>query len=252
MLEVRNLAVAYGPVEAVRGIDLDVGAGEVVALIGPNGAGKTSTLRAISGLVPYRGTVRFDGLDCRQLRVEGAARRGLIHVPEGRRVMPTLSVHENLLVGTVARRRRQEGFSLDEVYDLFPALRPLRRRDGWALSGGEQQMVALGRALVAGPRLLLLDEPSLGLAPKLARTVFDALGQIATRTPMLLVEQNTVMAQKISTRAAVVVGGRVVLAGTAEELGDRAALVASYLGEQPAVGAQPEDGNGANRGAPPT
>jgi branched-chain amino acid transport system ATP-binding protein len=242
MLEIRRLEVAYGPVDAVRGIDLDVGAGEVVALIGPNGAGKTSTLRAISGLVPYRGSIRFDGFDCRRLRVEGAARRGLIHVPEGRRVMPTLSVHENLQVGTVARRRRQEGFTLDEVYDLFPALRPLRKRDGWALSGGEQQMVALGRALVAGPRLLLLDEPSLGLAPKLSRAVFDALGEIATRTPMLLVEQNTVMAQKISTRAAVVVGGRVVLAGTAEELSDRAGLVASYLGEQPAVGAQSDGG----------
>jgi branched-chain amino acid transport system ATP-binding protein len=235
MLEIRGLHVAYGPVDAVRGVDLEVGAREVVALIGPNGAGKTSTLRAISGLVPYRGSIRFDGLDCRRLKVEGAARRGLIHVPEGRRIMPTLSVHENLLVGTVARRRRPEGFSLDDVYDLFPALRPLRKRDGWALSGGEQQMVALGRALVAGPRLLLLDEPSLGLAPKLARVVFDALGEIATRTPMLLVEQNTVMAQKISTRAAVVVNGRVVLAGTAEELSDRAALVASYLGEQPAV-----------------
>jgi branched-chain amino acid transport system ATP-binding protein len=246
MLEVRDLEIAYGPVEAVRGIDLDVGAREVVALIGPNGAGKTSTLRAISGLVPYRGSIRFDGVDCRRLRVEGAARRGLIHVPEGRRVMPTLSVHENLLVGTVARRRRQEGFTLDEVYDLFPALRPLRRRDGWALSGGEQQMVALGRALVAGPRLLLLDEPSLGLAPKLARTVFDALSEIATRTPMLLVEQNTAMAQKISTRAAVVVGGRVVLAGTAEELSDRAALIASYLGEQPAIAAQ-SDGDGSPR-----
>jgi len=243
MLEVRGLKVSYGPVHAVRGIDLEVGAREVVALIGPNGAGKTTTLRAISGLVPYHGSIRFDGVDCRRLRIERAARRGLIHVPEGRRVMPTLSVHENLLVGTVARRRRTEGFSLDEIYDLFPALRPLRKRAGWALSGGEQQMVALGRALVAGPRLLLLDEPSLGLAPKLARTVFDALGEIATRTPMLLVEQNTAMAQKISTRAAVVVSGRVVLAGSAEELSDRAALVASYLGEQPAVAAQP-DGSG--------
>jgi branched-chain amino acid transport system ATP-binding protein len=242
MLEVRDLEVGYGPVEAVRGIDLDVDSGEVVALIGPNGAGKTSTLRAISGLVTYSGSIHFDGVDCRRLGVEGAARRGLIHVPEGRRVMATLSVHENLLVGTVARRRRPEGFGVDDVYDLFPALRPLRKRAGWALSGGEQQMVALGRALVAGPRLLLLDEPSLGLAPKLARTVFEALGEIATRTPMLLVEQNTAMAQQISNRAVVVVNGRVVLAGSAEELGDRAALVSSYLGEQPAATAQ-SDGN---------
>ncbi len=238
MLEVKSLQVAYGPVEAVRGIDLEIGPGDVVALVGPNGAGKTSTLRAISGLAPYRGSIRFDGLDCRRLRVEGAARRGLIHVPEGRRVMPTLSVHENLLVGTVARRRRREGFSLDEVYDLFPALRPLRRRAGWALSGGEQQMVALGRALVAGPRLLLLDEPSLGLAPKLTRTVFAALGEIATRTPMLLVEQNTVMGQQLSTRVAVMVGGQVVLTGTPQELSDREGLVASYLGEERAVATQ--------------
>jgi branched-chain amino acid transport system ATP-binding protein len=232
MLEVRGLQVTYGPVAAVRGIDLDVGAGEVVALIGPNGAGKTSTLRAISQLVPYRGTIRFDEVDCRRLGVERAARRGLVHVPEGRRVMPTLSVQENLLVGTAASRRRSEGFALADVYDLFPALVALRRRAGWTLSGGEQQMVALGRALVAGPRLLLLDEPSLGLAPKLAAAVFATLGDIATRVPLLLVEQNTVMALRVSTRAAVVVGGRIVLSGTADELGDREALVASYLGEE--------------------
>ena len=151
MLELRDLVVSYGPVEAVRGVGLEVGAAEIVALVGPNGAGKTSTLRAISGFVPYGGTIHFDGTDLRKLSVQAAARRGLIHVPEGRHVWPTLTVHENLLVGTTARRGRAEGYTIDEVYDLFQPLGGLRRRDGWALSGGEQQMVAIGRALGRRP-----------------------------------------------------------------------------------------------------
>ena len=235
MLELGGVQVSYGAVEAVRGIDLQVRDGEVVALSGPNGAGKSSTLRAISSVVGFRGTIRFDGRDCRRVSTQGLARLGLIHVPEGRHVFTTLSVHENLLVGTTARRRRPDGYSLDEVYDLFPALARLRKRLGGALSGGEQQMVAIGRALVAGPRLLLLDEPSLGLAPKITRSLFAALAEVASRTPLLLVEQNTVMALKLCTRAAVMVNGRLVLEGTADELTDRAALVASYLGEEPAI-----------------
>jgi branched-chain amino acid transport system ATP-binding protein len=235
MLELRGVQVSYGPVEAVRGIDLDVGGAEVVALVGPNGAGKTSTLRAISGFVPHSGSIRFDGVDIRKLSVQAAARRGLVHVPEGRHVWPTLTVHENLQVGTTARRGRAEGYSIDEVYDLFPALSGLRRRDGWALSGGEQQMVAIGRALVAGPRVLLLDEPSLGLAPIVVKSLFAALSEIGTRTPILLVEQNTVMAFKICTRACVMVTGEFVLRGSGAELADRAALVASYLGERTEV-----------------
>jgi branched-chain amino acid transport system ATP-binding protein len=235
MLELRNVSVSYGPVDAVRGIDLDVGEAEIVALVGPNGAGKTSTLRAISGFVAYEGSIRFDDSDMRRLSVQAAARRGLIHVPEGRRVWPTLTVHENLQVGTTARRGRAEGYSIDDVYDLFPPLALLRRRDGWALSGGEQQMVAIGRALVAGPRVLLLDEPSLGLAPIVVKTLFGALSEIGKRTPILLVEQNTVMALKICTLACVMVTGQFVLRGTGEELADRAALVASYLGERTEV-----------------
>jgi branched-chain amino acid transport system ATP-binding protein len=235
VLEIRGLAVSYGPVKAVRGIDIDVKKGEVVALIGPNGAGKTSTLRAISGLVAYEGSIIFDGMDCRKMNVEALARAGVIHVPEGRRVFPSLNVHENLQVGAIAGVDRGEGFSIDDVYDLFPPLQPLRKRDGWALSGGEQQMVAIGRALVAKPRILLLDEPSLGLAPKFTRAVYAALAQVSDRIPMLLVEQNTVMALRHCSRAAVMVGGKFVLQGTADELADREALVASYLGEEPAL-----------------
>jgi branched-chain amino acid transport system ATP-binding protein len=179
--------------------------------------------------------VVFEGKDCRALGVEGAARRGLVHVPEGRRVFPTLTVHENLQLGTTACAGRPAAFSLDDVYDLFPALTSLRTRAGWTLSGGEQQMVAIGRGLVAAPRLLLLDEPSLGLAPKVSRAVFGALRAVAERTAIVVVEQNTVLALALCHRAAVLAGGRIVLTGAAEELRDREALIASYLGQRAAT-----------------
>jgi branched-chain amino acid transport system ATP-binding protein len=231
VLAVRGLEVSYGAVRAVQGIDLDVGWGEVVALLGPNGAGKTSTLRAITALTPYRGSITFDGDEVSKLGTEACARRGLIHVPEGRHVFPTLTVHENLQVGTTAARGRKADYGIDEVYDLFPALANLRDRAGWALSGGEQQMVAVGRALVAAPRLLLLDEPSLGLAPIVVRAVFSALREVSARTPVLLVEQNTSQALRISTRAAALVAGKIVLSGSAHEMSDRSALLDSYLGQ---------------------
>jgi branched-chain amino acid transport system ATP-binding protein len=234
MLEVRNLEINYGAVRAVEGIDFEVGAGEVMALLGPNGSGKTSTLRAITALESYRGSITFDGDEVSRLGTEACARRGLIHVPEGRHVFPTLSVHENLQVGTTAARGRTPDYDLDAVYELFPALVALRDRQGWALSGGEQQMVAIGRALVAAPRLLLLDEPSLGLAPIVTKAVFAALRQVSERTPVLLVEQNTTQALTIANRAAALVGGKIVLAGTAAEMSDRGALLDSYLGQSKA------------------
>ncbi len=232
MLEISGLEISYGAVQAVRGIDLAVGSNETVGLLGPNGAGKTSTLRAATALVPYRGSIRYEGKEVTSLGTEAAAKAGLIHVPEGRHIFRTLSVHENLQVGTTARHGRTDGYSYDDVYDLFPTLRQLRDRQGWALSGGEQQMVAIGRALVAAPRTLLLDEPSLGLAPIVVKAVFSALRPVSQRTAILLVEQNTVMALRICQRASVLVSGKVVLQGTAAELSDRTALLDSFLGQE--------------------
>jgi branched-chain amino acid transport system ATP-binding protein len=232
MLHVEALAVRYGTTEAVRGIAIDVGAGEAVALLGPNGAGKTSTLRAISKLIASEGSVTFDGRDLRGVAPEEVARRGLLHVPEGRHVFPDLTVHENLQLGATARRGRSDGYSFDDVYDLFPMLVRLRTRLGYALSGGEQQMVALGRALVGSPRLLLVDEPSLGLAPIVAEAVADALIQIRSRTALLVVEQNVHLALRVCSRAAVLSSGRIVLEAESADLHDRDALLSSYLGQQ--------------------
>jgi branched-chain amino acid transport system ATP-binding protein len=232
MLQVEGLHVRYGTTHAVRGIDLAVESGEALALLGPNGAGKTSTLHAISNLVPSRGTITFDGQDISKLAPEDIARLGLIQVREGRHVFPDLSVHENLQIGTTARRGRDGGFTFDDVYDLFPMLQPLRRRLGYALSGGEQQMVALGRALVAAPRLMLVDEPSLGLAPVVADTVAAALAEVRSRTSLLIVEQNVHLALRVCGRAAVMSGGAIALTADAEELHDRDALLASYLGQR--------------------
>jgi branched-chain amino acid transport system ATP-binding protein len=232
VLEVRDLRVTYGTTVAVDGIDISVRESEIVALLGPNGGGKTSTLRAISRVVASAGEVRFDGEPLSGLHPDAVARRGLVHVPEGRHVFPNLTVHENLLLGGTARHGRPAAFGIDDVYGLFPKLAELRRRGGWALSGGEQQMVAIGRGLLAAPRLLLLDEPSLGLAPTVVDAVFDVLAEVAGQVPMLLVEQNTDRALELAARAYVLVKGAVVLAGASTELSDREALMASYLGQR--------------------
>ncbi|MEO6125144.1 MAG: ABC transporter ATP-binding protein [Ilumatobacteraceae bacterium] len=232
MLEVSGLSVRYGTTLAVDRIDIQVGAGELVALLGPNGAGKTSTLQAISRVVASTGDVHFDGQSLRRLSPDSLARLGLIHVPEGRHVFPNLSVHENLQVGRTARCGRT-GFDIDDVYALFPALVPLRSRAGWALSGGEQQMVAIGRALVAVPRMLLLDEPSLGLAPVVVGAVFAALAEVGTRIPLVLVEQNTTRALQLCSRAYVLVNGSIVAQGPTADFADRGAMLDTYLGLRP-------------------
>ena len=229
VLAVRDLRIRYGNAEAVAGVSLDVGDGEVVALLGPNGAGKTSTLRAISGLQRHEGDIVFEGVTTRRRSVERLARGGLVHVPEGRRILPTLSVWENLDIARSACRN-DRGITVDEVFDLFGALRPMASRGGWALSGGEQQMLAIGRALVSGPRLLLLDEPSLGLAPAIVRVVFRVLREVRDRFPILLVEQNTAVALDIAARAYVMSQGRIVASGTAAEIRDRGAMLDAYLG----------------------
>jgi branched-chain amino acid transport system ATP-binding protein len=232
LLEVRGLTVTYGtPTPAVDKLDLYVGPKEAVALLGANGAGKTSTLRAITGLIPSTGTVLFDGADLSRSKPEEIARAGVVHVPEGRRLFAGLSTEENLTIGATARARREPLFSLDEIYDLFPQLPALRRRGAWMLSGGEQQMVAIGRALLASPRVLLLDEPSLGLAPLVVASVFGALRSIAPRVSIVLVEQNAGMALDLCQRAYILATGRVVVSGTHDELPSRDDLLATYLAD---------------------
>ncbi len=230
MLEVQGLRVNYGTTVAVDGIDLATSQTGATALLGANGAGKTSTLRAISRLVPSKGKIVFDGKDISKTAPEAVARRGLVHVPEGRRCFGALSVHENLQVGATARGARRAAFALSDIYDLFPPLVRLRHRRAWMLSGGEQQMVAIGRALMASPRLLLLDEPSLGLAPNIVQAVYKALTQVKDTVPLLVVEQNATLGLDLCDRAYVLLSGSVVLTGSAAELTSRDALLESYLG----------------------
>jgi branched-chain amino acid transport system ATP-binding protein len=209
LLDVAELSVAYGGAPAVDRVSLRVGGGERVALLGANGAGKSSLLRAILGLVPSRGRVVFDGADLQAKAVQARVRAGIGYVPEGRRVFAGMSVRDNLeaAIGEPARERARR---IDEAYALFPQLRARDRDAAWQLSGGQQQMLAIGRALVQRPRLLLLDEPSLGLAPALAGEVFAALGDVAARgTALLLAEQNVRLAARLADRAIVLDRGRV-------------------------------------------
>jgi len=231
MLEVSDLQVFYGSTEAVASVSLAVADGEAVALLGANGAGKTSTLRATSRLLPLAGgKITFDGRDVTRTSPEELARLGLIHVPEGRHVFGTLTVNDNLLVGKTARAGRDEMFTLSDIYDIFPALKPLRKRLGWALSGGEQQMVAIGRSLMSSPKLLMLDEPSLGLAPIVVKAVYESLARVKGQMPILLVEQNASVALDLCDKGYVLLSGCIAIEGTAAQLGDRAALMDSYLG----------------------
>jgi branched-chain amino acid transport system ATP-binding protein len=246
-LRARALTVSYGSVEAVKGIDLEVHNNETVALLGANGAGKTSTLRALSRLAVCSGDIHFEGRELTHYSPDAIARQGLIMVPEGRRLFATLSCDENLQVGLTARNHREPLFTIADIYDLFPALSSLRRRGAWSLSGGEQQMVAIGRALLSAPRLLLLDEPSLGLAPVAVSAVYQALKSISHRVSMILVEQNASLALDLCDRAYVLSVGRVSLAGTPAELSSREDLLESYLargGPDPAEADEAAAGEG--------
>ncbi|AVG41481.1 ABC transporter ATP-binding protein [Achromobacter insolitus] len=230
MLQCRNLGAAYGDIVALRAIDLDVLAGEAVALIGVNGAGKTTLLRAISGLLPTTGALNFDGGSLDAWPIQRRVKAGIAHVPEGRRIFPGLTVKENLEVGgSVRGGGSSEDF--DRVYDLFPRLKERASQLGWSLSGGEQQMLAIGRALMARPRLLLLDEPSLGLAPRLAEEVYARIARINEGgMTVLLVEQNTVLALGVANRGYVIENGSIVLTDTAETLRRHPRVRDAYLG----------------------
>jgi branched-chain amino acid transport system ATP-binding protein len=234
MLELAGVSVAYGIVDALKGVSLTVEPGEIVAMVGANGAGKTTTLSAISGIVrPKAGTVSFNGRRLNGLPVEDIVRLGLAHAPEGRRIFPGLTVAENLVAGAATQSGadlRQE--TADFVYELFPRLAERRRQSGWSLSGGEQQMLAIGRALMGRPTLLMLDEPSLGLAPIIVEQMFDTLVALNKRTGLaiLLVEQNAALALEISRRAYVLEAGAVVLSGPSADLANDPRVQAAYLG----------------------
>jgi branched-chain amino acid transport system ATP-binding protein len=233
LLEVRDLHVAYGQIDAVRGISFDVGAGQVVALIGSNGAGKTTTLRTLSGLQrASAGEILLDGRRIDRLPAHEIVARGVAHAPEGRRLFPRMTVRENLDLG--AYRRQDDGVEADVamVYDLFPILAERRAQAAGTLSGGEQQMLAIGRALMSRPRLLMLDEPSMGLSPLVMRTIFSTLAELKARgTTLLLVEQNAQAALALADSGHVLETGRIVLSGTgADLLGDEGVRKA-YLGE---------------------
>jgi branched-chain amino acid transport system ATP-binding protein len=230
-LEVEGLHVGYGAHDAVSGIDLHVGPGELVALLGANGAGKTTTLRAVSGLVrPRVGQVRLDGRRVDQLPAHEVVRSGVSHVPEGRRVFASLSVQDNLEVGGYTDRRELPR-ALARVYALLPVLAKRRSQAAGTLSGGEQQLLALGRALMSGPQVLLLDEPSTGLAPQAVQAVLDVVaGLVAQGTGVLLVEQDVGIALRVAARGYVLETGRVVASGSAAALRDDPALQEAYLG----------------------
>jgi branched-chain amino acid transport system ATP-binding protein len=232
LLEISGLSVAYGDLFAVRDVSFEFDEGAVFVLLGANGAGKTSILRAISGLVPARsGKILADGRDLRGFAPNQVARAGIAHVPEGRRIFPNLSVDENLSVSYLKERTTESLASgLEAVYQFFPRLAERRKQLGGTLSGGEQQMLAIGRALMNFPKLLMLDEPSLGLSPVLAELVFERLAKIRSLgTTLLLVEQNATCLD-LATSGIILANGRVALAGTRESLADSEFVRRAYLG----------------------
>ncbi len=232
MLAVHDLHAGYGPIKALRGIDLTVGQGEIVSLIGSNGAGKTTLLMTICGIVkPTSGTIRFEGRDVTGARSYDIMRRGVAQVPEGRRIFPRMTVMENLLMGVTHKNKGHLRDDLERTFAAFPILDERRHQSGGTLSGGEQQMLAVGRALMSRPRLLLLDEPSLGLAPILVKQIFQIIRDINKQgTTILLVEQNAYAALNLAHRGYVLATGEIVMSGPAQELLENPEVKNAYLG----------------------
>jgi branched-chain amino acid transport system ATP-binding protein len=233
LLELENVTLLYGRIQALHGISLTVDEGEIVALIGANGAGKTTTMRAISGLRPVaQGSIRFDGQDITRLRADLRVVRGVSQSPEGRGIFPGMTVRENLEMGAYTRRSRAEiNQDMERAFTLFPRLKEREKQVGGTLSGGEQQMLAVGRALMSRPKLLLLDEPSMGLAPMLIQQIFDIVVEINEQgTTVLLVEQNAQQALSRAHRAYVLETGRIVRSGTGAELLHDPSVKEAYLG----------------------
>ena len=231
MLEVSALTSHYGRIQALAGIDLKVDDGELVALVGANGAGKSTLLRAISGVQPCSGKIIYNGKDIAAVSAERRVGLGIVQVPEGRQVLGPLSVEDNLRLGAYTRTRAESSEELDRVYAMFPALKERRRQAAGVLSGGQQQMLAMGRGLMAKPRLLLLDEPSMGLAPRLVEEIFAKVRALkAARTTIFLVDQNARAALSVADRGYVLETGRVVLAGTGAALLADGQVKEAYLG----------------------
>src|SRR6187401_141331 len=232
LLTVAGLRTGYGGTEILRGVDLTVQAGEIVAVLGSNGAGKSTLNRTISGVMrPWQGMIRFAGVPVGSARPAEIVARGLIHVPEGRRIFPNMSVRENLDLGAYRRGGARKRDNRDKVFSIFPRLAERQRQNAGTLSGGEQQMLAIGRGLMAEPRLLILDEPSLGLSPLLVEELFALIKNInAEGIALLLVEQNVVQSLEVAQRAYILDNGRFVLEGSAAELSNDPALKRTYLG----------------------
>ena len=234
MLEVKDLEVYYGMIQAIKGISFEVNQGEVIALIGANGAGKTTTLHTITGLLsPKKGSVMFEGTDITKIPAHKIVSMGMAHVPEGRRVFAELSVYENLKMGAYTRKDKNEiEESLANVYKRFPRLEERRNQMAGTLSGGEQQMLAMGRALMSKPKIILMDEPSMGLSPIFVNEIFDIIQAVSeSGTTVLLVEQNAKKALSIADRAYVLETGKITMSGNAKDLLEDEAVNKAYLGE---------------------
>ncbi len=233
MLQIHNLNVSYGNIHAVRNLSLEVQKGEAVALIGANGAGKTTTVNAISGIIPSKGSIQYEGKEINGMAPHKVVKEGIIMVPEGRRIFPKLSVVNNLIMGTYARKvsKKELHQEIEKIYELFPRLEERRQQMAGTLSGGEQQMLAIGRALMAKPKLLILDEPSMGLAPIVVKSIFSTVNKIKQEgLTILLIEQNASMALSVADRGYILDNGEIHLQDTAKNLRAKDVVKKAYLG----------------------